>query len=74
MTDAFPPRKPTSQGLRSGLWLLDPHPESKPAHERRRGPYSRKALGLRRSTSWTEVVLIVGVLLLAAVLVTGVGQ
>ena len=68
MTDT--PRKPTTQGIRSGLWLLDPL-ESKPDQERRRGPYSRRALGLRRSSSWTEIALIVGLLTLAMVLLPG---
>ena len=58
-------------GLRSNLFALDPEPESKPAHERRRGPYSRRALGLRRSSSWTEIALIVGVLTLAMALMPG---
>lgn len=58
-------------GLRSNLFLLDPEPESKPAHERRRGPYSRRALGLRRKASWTEIGLIVGLMWLALVLLSG---
>ena len=55
-------------GLRSPIFALDPEPESKPAHERRRGPYSRRALGLRRKASWTDIALIVGVLTMALML------
>ena len=28
--------------------------------ERRRGPYSRRALGIRRSTTFTELVVCIG--------------
>ncbi len=51
---------------RTNPFLIDP-PEVHPMPERRRGPYSRRALGLRRSTTWTEVGLIVGLVWAAAV-------
>ncbi len=56
-------------GLLSPLVKLDPPPAMHPplAEERRHGPYTRRALGLRRSTTWTELGLIVGLVWAAAV-------
>jgi hypothetical protein len=66
MTDAPSPRKPVAQGLRSGLFLLDPEPESKP-RERRRMEYPRHAIPRRR---WDRIdSAVVSVLMLLALVV-----
>ena len=57
-------------GLRSNLFALDPEPESKPLHERRRGPYSRRNAGLYREV---DLPTFLGAILLPALIACIVG-
>ena len=58
-------------GLRSNLFALDPEPESKPAHERRRGPYSRRNAGLYRAV---DLPTFLGAILLPVLIACAVGM
>lgn len=58
-------------GLRSPIFALDPEPELKPAHERRRGPYARRNAGLYREVDLTTAL---GAILLPVVIACIVGM
>ncbi len=68
MIDAPSPRKPTTQGLRSGLWLVDA-PESKP-QERRRGPYRPKPTGAEDVVSPWEFISVITLCVCALLVVS----
>lgn len=70
MTDAT--RKPTSQGLRSGLFLIYPEPESKTPHERRHGPYRPKPTGTDDVLTLGEFIRILSACIGALVLLAWV--